>query len=114
VTGALGGRIDHILTHISLLIRYHETLQIRIRETGSEVRAVSGETTFAGEPGDTLSLTCFAPVVGATVEGVRWPLNDEILQPGSRPVSNEFLGASVRIMVRRGVLVASHVMKAHV
>lgn len=108
LTGTGGGRMDHTLTHISLLLKYHGELEVRVVEDWGEMRVVTDAAEFHGAPGDTLSLIVFAPVEGVTVEGVRWPLRDETLHPGSRGVSNALVEWTARVSVRSGVLIVCH------
>jgi thiamine pyrophosphokinase len=102
--GTTGSRVDHTLVAFSLLHRYGEAVDLRLRAPASETRLVYGETTVEGEPGDTVSLIPFAPVEGVTFEGVRWPLRDEPLHPGSRGVSNVLTAPRARLVVRGGKL----------
>jgi thiamine pyrophosphokinase len=109
VTGAGGGLIDHVLSNVSILLRHHPSSAVRIVEDGYELQIIHESAEFAGLPGDTLSLICFEPVEGVTAEGVKWPLRDETLYPGSRGVSNELAESVASIWVRNGILIASHI-----
>jgi thiamine pyrophosphokinase len=47
------------------------------------------------------------PATGLTTTGVRWPLTDDTLEPGStRGVSNEILSSPVRVRLGGGSLLA--------
>ncbi|MGC8666658.1 MAG: thiamine diphosphokinase [Chthonomonadales bacterium] len=107
ITGATGRRLDHTLTNMSILVKYAGE-PIRIVEDWGDARAVVGEATVEGTPGDTLSLILFAPAKGVTLTGVRWALDGESLSPGSRGVSNEFTEPAARIRVAQGTLLALH------
>lgn len=108
LTGCMGDRLDHTLTAMSLLIAYHPRCEIRIVSDACEVLVASHWTQVHGAPGDTLSLVTFAPADGVSVDGVRWPLQDERLTPGSRGVSNEMTASVARISVRQGTVVIIH------
>lgn len=110
ITGATGGRLDHALTNMSILVKYaHEAMTI-VEDWGS-ARAVKGEAAIEGAPGDILSLIAFAPARGVTLTGVRWPLHNDALAPGSRGVSNQFTEPVAGISVEEGVLIAVHLPK---
>ena len=69
---------------------------------------VRDERTLRGDAGSLVSLL---PVGGAargvTTDGLRWRLADAHLRPGTTwGISNEFLGETVRVSVREGVVVA--------
>ena len=108
LTGCLGRRLDHTLTALSLLIAYHPRCEIRIVCDYCEAFVAEHWTQVSGEPGDTLSLVTFAPAEGVSVHGVRWPMNDERLLPGSRGVSNEMVLPVARVSVRQGVVIVIH------
>jgi len=108
LAGALGGRIDHTLVNVGLLVKYAGRLDLRIVDDWGETRATSDSLVISGHPGDTLSVAVFAPAEGVTLTGVRWPLHDERLLPGSRAVSNSLVEESARLSVREGVLIVTH------
>jgi thiamine pyrophosphokinase len=111
IVGYTGDRIDHVLTGVSLLMKYHRELEIRLVAESSEVRAISGRATLYGQPGDILSLVAFGPVEGVSARGVRWPLDDEALSHGSRGVSNEMTGEEAHVEVRQGTLIVCHLRR---
>ncbi len=114
LTGAMGGRLDHMLTALSLLAAAAISVPMRIvsdRETIYCLRATpedSAALDIPGKPDDLLSLVVFAPAFGITLTGTRWSLRDETLLPGSRTVSNLFAEKSVRLRITEGTLFAIH------
>lgn len=114
LTGTGGGRMDHALGHVALLLRYGGELPLRIREDGAEMRAISGADDAPGEwvvvtrPGDTISLLSLAGEARVTVSGVQWPLDDCLLPVGTQGVSNQATGEQVVIQVRGGTVIACH------
>jgi len=108
VAGAGGGRIDHTLTSIALLLKFYPETDVRLVDDSGEVRVVSSAAEFHGQAGDILSLIAFAPAEGVTAEGVLWPLSNEWLHPGSRGVSNVLVAETARVSVRSGLLIACH------
>ena len=114
LTGTGGGRMDHWLGHVALLLRYHTEVALTIREDGTEMRAVSATNGTAGEwvvttrPGDTISLLSLDGRARATVSGVQWPLDDAPLPVGTRGLSNRAAGDRVVVQAHGGVLIACH------
>jgi len=74
----------------------------------AHVVVVRGDVELTGEPGALLTLVPLGgPACGIRTEGLRYPLGDEDLDPGtSRAVSNEFTAARARVRVRGGTLLA--------
>jgi thiamine pyrophosphokinase len=112
--GASGGRIDHALTAVALLLRYQREIVLVLQHDGSTVRALSGTPDTPGRlclatrPGDTISLIAFSPANRVSVSGVAWPLEDAPLPVGTHGVSNVAQGDSVNVEVREGVVLICH------
>jgi thiamine pyrophosphokinase len=112
---ALGGRTDHMLANILLLVRPElASVEVTIVEGQESVRLLRGETqdgepaslTLSGKPGDQLSLLPVGgDAVGVATEGLVYPLRDETLFFGqARGVSNLFATATARVSLRSGLL----------
>ncbi|MFM7322775.1 MAG: thiamine diphosphokinase, partial [Armatimonadota bacterium] len=89
VYGATGGRIDHLYSVLSTLVRHGGAVDVRLVDEVGEtfvVAAGAGETVLRGDdlPGRTVSLMALGAVEGVTTRGVRWPLSGEALAPGVR------------------------------
>jgi len=117
--GATGGRIDHTLTAIALLLRYHRELSIVLRQDGSAVWAISGSNDHdaavqvATRPGDTISLIAFAPDNLISLTGVKWPLSEARLPIGTAGVSNIAIGDLVELTIGGGQVVLCHLFDAN-
>ncbi len=111
VLGALGKRMDHSLTSLSVGLRLAHRVSIRLIDGGTELIPVVSEALLQGSPGDTVSLIVWEPVRGVTLSGVRWPLHDEDLAPGSRCVSNVLIESSAAVSVREGRLIACRIRR---
>ncbi len=112
--GAGGGRIDHTLTAIALLLRYHGEVALTLRHVGSAARAVSGTAGARGtlrlavKPGDTVSLIAFSPENRVSLSGVTWPLDSARLPVGTHGVSNVAKAGEVVVEVVEGVVLVCH------
>lgn len=103
LTGALGGRIDHTLIAVSLLVKYSKVTEISIQEQPCSIFPVRKTAEIHGVPGDILSLICFDTVSDVRLDGVRWPIRGETLLPSSHGVSNYLTGNVANISVGSGV-----------
>ena len=85
----VGGAIDKSIANLSLLARYHTRIPIRAYHGQMECQIVSA--------GSSQRITLES--------GVRYPLNREDLQIGSRGVGNQALGGEVCVEVFDGMVV---------
>ena len=107
VLGGDGGRLDHLVAALLGLTSEHLAgVEVDAHLGAAAVHVVRGERVLAGEEGETVSLLAAGgPAEGVTTEGLRFPLADETLGPGSsRGVSNAFAEPHARISVRKGTL----------
>lgn len=109
VVGGAGGRLDHLLANVLLLASdtYRDLTVSAVTDTAT-YHVVRGERTLTGRRGGHVTLLpVHGPAHGVTTEGLLYPLQGEILTPGStRGVSNELLGSEARVRVASGVLLA--------
>ena len=118
ILGGWGGRIDHALTTVALLLRYHSEMALTLQHDCSAVRAVSGSVDTPGtlrletRAGDTISLIAFAPGNRVSLSGVAWPLADACLAVGTHGVSNVATGSAVTVEVREGAVLVCHLYEA--
>ncbi|MDX6598449.1 MAG: thiamine pyrophosphokinae [Gaiellales bacterium] len=109
VSGGGGARLDHHIAELVLLAaaRY---APLRLDARIGAARAVpvhAGEgVSLTGVPGAVLTLIALGGAAsGITTSGLRWPLRDETLEPGStRGVSNEIVSGAVRVEIAGGAL----------
>lgn len=118
ITGAAGGRVDHLLANFALLLRYHLEFSLSIVDDFSEVRALSGrkeclsEVVIQAVPGDTISLISPGGDARVSLLGVQWVLEDYLLPTGTMGVSNVAVEEQVTVRVRGGTLLLCHLPKA--
>lgn len=109
VLGGHGGRLDHLLANALLLAsaRYEE-LELTAQMGTASVTVVRHHATITGRRGATLSLLAVHGIAhGVTTTGLRYPLHDEDLLPGStRGVSNELLEPTATVRLRGGTVLA--------
>ena len=107
VLGGDGGRLDHLLGNLTLLASPRwASIDIDAVIGAALVHIVRDEREMDGSMGELVSLFALgAPATGVTTTGLRWPLTDFTLEPGSSlGISNEFAGTTASVRVSGGVL----------
>lgn len=111
---AMGGRLDQMVTTLSLLERYHREVSIVLYEGERMCRVASGDDRkeealdIQVSKGDTVSLVPRSDGAIVSLANVRWPLHRERLDPGSRGVSNQATHDIVSLTVHRGIVFFFH------
>jgi len=107
VVGGSGGRIDHFLANAALITASaYSELELTWLPGNAVVHVVRDRIELSGSPGDIVSLLPYGgPARGVTTEGLRWPLTDAELGPGtSLGVSNQMIDTEATVQLRNGVL----------
>lgn len=103
------GRVDHTIGN-ALILGSERYAGVRIDGWFGHamVHVVRGRRTLSGRPGELLSLFALGGAArGVTTDGLRWPLADAVLTPGSGwGVSNEFVGSTAVVEIAEGVALA--------
>jgi thiamine pyrophosphokinase len=106
VLAALGGRTDHDLANLGLLARLAMGERLVFECDEQCVLAVTGRVSLASRPGETWSFWSFDPSVRVTIEGVRWPVADTVLDVVHRPsISNQAEADHIHIRSSGGSVV---------
>lgn len=107
VIGGQGGRTDHLLGNLLVLTadRY-AALHVTAWLGADILHVVRGERSLRGTPGSIVSiLAMHGAASGVTTHGLRYPLEDAMLTPGSSiGISNRLTGDAASIKVSDGVL----------
>jgi thiamine pyrophosphokinase len=112
VVGGDGGRLDHFAANLLLVgSPVYRAQRLRAHIGDATVLAVHGGTgthELSGRPGSLCTLLAVGgPARGVVTAGLRYPLRDETLEPGSsRGVSNELTGDRATVALREGTLLA--------
>jgi thiamine pyrophosphokinase len=111
IVGLSGGgdRLDHVLGAVLAFASPHLVgIDVELRWMAGTARVLRGPGVLeiSGAPGDLLSLLpVHGAVGGITTEGLRYPLTDDTLPPGSsRGVSNVLLDRLASVSARSGTL----------
>ncbi|MCF7805262.1 MAG: thiamine diphosphokinase [Candidatus Marinimicrobia bacterium] len=104
VLGATGKRDDQTLANLYLLVKYSDKIHIQLLTNYSTIEAVTGEFTTRVEKGQTISLLPVGKVSGVTTKGLKYPLENETLEIGTRGVSNLAADEEITVSVTSGTL----------
>jgi thiamine pyrophosphokinase len=107
VVGGSGGRIDHFLANAALLTAsVYSELKLTWLPGDAAIHVVRDRIELSGSPGDVVSLLPYGgPARGVSTDGLRWPLTDAVLAPGtSLGVSNQMIDTTATVLLDDGVL----------
>ncbi len=114
VFGGYGGRVDQALANLALLSA-PDAIQAgaRFDDGVTEAYFIHGSGLIHGQAGDIVSLIPWgAPAEGVLTDGLSYPLNRETLHPHrARGISNQMLGQTATIHLKRGLLLCIHQRK---
>jgi thiamine pyrophosphokinase len=105
VLAATGGRLDHALENLALLVRWASRGSLELRDERHRVVPVLGRTEFATAPGQGISLMPVGRCERVWTKGLHWELAGEPLDLAGRTgVSNLAQGHRTEIRVEGGAL----------
>ena len=111
ILGALGGRMDHAMANLMLLVRAHRHgVTAEILDEKVRIARVCGEAVLHGAKGDTVSLLPAGEAGGVTLEGFYYHASEPLSLDFSYPlgVSNVVTEDSARVAVEHGDLLLFH------
>ncbi|MBR2942235.1 MAG: thiamine diphosphokinase [Clostridia bacterium] len=115
ILGALGGRMDHAMANLMLLVRAHRMgAYAEILDAHLRIVRIDEEITITGAKGDTFSLLPLGEAKGVTLEGCYYHSEEELSFDSGYPigVSNVITEDDARIQVREGDLLFFHTYNA--
>jgi thiamine pyrophosphokinase len=111
VLAAFGGRLDMVLSNISLLFRPDlQYIDIHLDDGLQEVFLIKSYAKIIGNSGDMVSLIPWGKnAEGVSTQGLHWSLHHETMEPfSSRGISNEMLGSHAEVTIQEGSLLCFH------
>lgn len=106
--GGIGGRLDHTLGALSLLLKFHEDLsRVRLIDKRNQIEVLSnGSITLAKDP--SYRFFSIVPVdseiSGVSITGAKYPLdNVSMVRASTLGISNEFEDDEVTITISDGL-----------
>ncbi len=108
--GALGGRLDHAMANLMLLVRAHgRGVRAEILSETVSIQRVDGQALLEGAKGDTVSFVPLGEARGVTLRGFFYPLTEHTLTSDyPLGVSNVVTGQEATASVREGDLLMFH------
>lgn len=102
--GGTGGRIDHFLGNLALLLGYaRQGRRLRLKDPQHEMWVLQGRESIHGEQNKELSLIVLSETAVVTTQGLYYPLDQATLvQHSPRSVSNVLIEEDVVIEVHSG------------
>jgi thiamine pyrophosphokinase len=104
ISGVTGGRIDMTLGNVFAAWRYISQLDLTLAGNGWNAFPLAGSARFTAPVGTTVSLIPFGEVRGLTLRGLKYPLRNATLRPGTIAVSNVSVRTSFAVSARKGNL----------
>ena len=110
IIGGMGGRSDHALVNLCLLLRSSDDVHIQMDDGKEQIFLVRSQLTVHGNPGDVVSLIPFGSIVeGVKTIGLSYPMDGETLYPDqSRGLSNTMTSKRASISIKKGSLFCFH------
>lgn len=105
--GVTGGRMDHTLANVQLLIRaLHHQVVCTIRDANNYIQLTGSQLTVENHGFTYISLIpATMEVNGVTLQGFEYPLTDATLRQGqSLAVSNKLAGSAGIVSIESGLL----------
>ncbi len=106
VVGGNGGRLDHLLANVAVLASdSYADVAVEALMGEAALHVVRTSVSLRGAPGDLVSLLAVGGDAVVSTEGLRYPLDAEVLVAGvGRGVSNELTGTQAEVVVTAGVV----------
>lgn len=111
VYGGLGGRLDHTLANVFLLVKWIPTgIPIELVRGRETVRLVVDRIELKeARIGETISLIPITQRAVVRTVGLRYPLDgEELIRGSSRGISNEIVSLPASVDVEEGILLLIH------
>ncbi len=118
--GVTGTRLDHTLANIFLVTKLskkiidqksdpktHQKIKCRIIDDHNEIFIVTDKLTLEKKENSFVSLLSLSDKVeGVTISGLKYPLNNAIIESGSSlGISNEFTDKKAIISIKKGTMI---------
>lgn len=104
ILGGLGGRIDHTMGNLALTAKYAGKVALVTKDGLLLGLGASHECKLRGSIGSIVSIFSWGEGAKVQTRGLKYPINNELLENGSRGISNEISESSTSIYVITGTI----------
>ena len=107
ILGGIGGRLDHTLSNIGLLIKaLAQNITVHLLDAAHDLTAINRRIILERKPGWAVSLIPLTvKVSGVTTSGLLYPLDRaDLFMEKSRGIHNEFTAPAATVELTEGVL----------
>jgi thiamine pyrophosphokinase len=107
ILGGLGGRIDHTLGNIGLLLKaLDQDIEAHLMDCGHDILVIKDRITLTKRPGWAVSLIPLSlKASGITTTGLAYQLNKaDLLFQSTRGIHNEFIAETATVELTQGTL----------
>jgi len=104
VLGAFGKRLDHSLANLVFIQSQTFSIPITFIDDFGQLSYIRGNYDLDLPPGRTVSLFSFLPVLGLSLEGFTYPLDNEDFPNGFNGLSNITNSIKSQILIKKGSL----------
>ena len=104
VIGIEGGRVDHQIGAYFSLCEHNSNAILHLEQWSARLVPSEGFIIGSIEKSKNVSLFAIGTVNGVTLSGVKWPLENERLSPGTNGLHNESNGEEIQISHQGGHL----------
>jgi len=105
LTGVTGDRLDHTLCNMGIVLKFYQSVYMKIIAENSLLAPYSGSVSIKTHPGETISLYGFDRRTKIKSKGLKYPLNNIPLPFGEQEsTSNIATGEEVKLKITGGIV----------
>jgi thiamine pyrophosphokinase len=104
ILGGVGGRIDHTMGNMALAIKYAGKVALVTKDGLLIGLGAWHECKLNGPIGSIVSIVAWGESAKVQTKGLKYPINNEVLETGSRGISNEISKSTSSIFVINGTI----------
>jgi thiamine pyrophosphokinase len=104
IISAAGGRVDFTISNFSSAFKYLKLFPVIFAGAKWRVYPIETSAVFAANKGSTVSLIAMGKASGITLNGLKYPLKNAVLDVGMTAVSNIALKNDFKVSLKKGRL----------
>ena len=104
ILGGVGGRIDHTIGNMALTAKHAGKVALITKDGLLVGLGPSHKCTLDGTIGSIVSIVAWGESAKVQTRGLKYPIDNEVFETGSRGISNEISGTPSSIYVNNGII----------